>query len=62
MVFYDVDDIHSPGDLFPNLTIIRGMRLFHNYALVIAETRFQEVTLFDCLLIMDVLYIIYFRL
>lgn len=45
MLFYDVDDVFSPGDLFPNLTIIRGMRLFHNYALVIAETRFQEVML-----------------
>ncbi|XP_070495241.1 putative molluscan insulin-related peptide(s) receptor isoform X2 [Chironomus tepperi] len=43
MIFYDIDDIHSPGSLFPNLTIIRGMRLFHNYALVIAETRFQEL-------------------
>lgn len=46
MLFYDIDDVESPGKLFPNLTIIRGMRLFHNYALVIAETRFQEVILF----------------
>ncbi|XP_070490631.1 insulin receptor-like [Chironomus tepperi] len=43
LMFHDIYGILSPGSLFPNLTIIRGTRLFHNYALLMDETGFQEL-------------------
>lgn len=35
--------LKSLGAFFPNLTLIRGQRLFSNYALVIYDTDINEV-------------------
>lgn len=35
LMLYRVDGVKSLRDLFPNLTVIRGQELFHNFALVV---------------------------
>lgn len=44
MLVYVVELLDSLGNMFPNLTIIRGQKLFHNYAFVIFSTDLKQVT------------------
>lgn len=44
MLVYSVNYLNSLGAMFPNLTVIRGQRLFSNYALVIFKTDLLEVS------------------
>lgn len=37
VLLYRVEGLQSLGQLFPNLTLIRGRELFNNYALIIYE-------------------------
>lgn len=37
LLLFRVAGLESIGDLFPNLTVIRGWKLFYNYALVVFE-------------------------
>lgn len=37
VLLYRVEGLQSVGQLFPNLTLIRGRELFNNYALIIYE-------------------------
>lgn len=43
MLVHSVTGLNSLGKMFPNLTVIRGQRLFSNYAFVIYETDLTEV-------------------
>lgn len=45
MLIYSMTHLNSLGKMFPNLTIIRGQRLFSNYALVIYDSDLVEVSL-----------------
>ncbi|XP_077291455.1 insulin-like peptide receptor [Arctopsyche grandis] len=46
VLLYRVQSMKSLGEMFPNLALIRGQRLFHNYALVIFEmSQLQEIGL-----------------
>ncbi|KAK6624302.1 hypothetical protein RUM44_011161 [Polyplax serrata] len=48
VVFWRVQGLRSFGTLFPNLSVIRGKTLFHNYALVIYESKaLEEVGLYS---------------
>ncbi|XP_039293585.1 insulin receptor [Nilaparvata lugens] len=48
VLFYRVNYLRSIGQLFPNLSVIRGNHLFMNFALVIYEMRdLQEVGLYN---------------
>ncbi|XP_050709944.1 uncharacterized protein LOC126994688 [Eriocheir sinensis] len=48
LFIYDVPRLSTLGKLFPNLSVIRGERVFYNYALVIRKMRdLQEVGLFS---------------
>lgn len=42
-LIYSVTHLNSLGRMFPNMTIIRGQRLFFNYAFVIYETDLTDV-------------------
>ncbi|CRL06839.1 CLUMA_CG019541, isoform A [Clunio marinus] len=42
---YAVNHLDSLGGMFPNLTVIRGTRLFSNYAFVIHESDIKEIAL-----------------
>lgn len=47
VLLYRVEGLQSLGQLFPNLTLIRGRELFNNYALIIYELpQLLEVRLF----------------
>ena len=43
VIFWRVQGLRSFGTLFPNLSVIRGKTLFHNYALVIYESKALQV-------------------
>ncbi|XP_054999430.1 insulin-like growth factor 1 receptor [Sorex araneus] len=46
LLLFRVAGLESLGDLFPNLTVIRGWKLFYNYALVIFEmTNLKDIGL-----------------
>lgn len=45
VLFYSLTYLNSLGTMFPNLTVIRGHRLFSNYALVIYDSDLQQVRL-----------------
>lgn len=46
LLLFRVAGLESLGDLFPNLTVIRGWKLFYNYALVIFEmTHLKDIGL-----------------
>ncbi|XP_036211560.1 insulin-like growth factor 1 receptor isoform X1 [Myotis myotis] len=46
LLLFRVAGLESIGDLFPNLTVIRGWKLFYNYALVIFEmTNLKDIGL-----------------
>lgn len=45
LLVYRVSGLRSLGQLFPNLSIIRGMTLHQNYALVIYDAIDLEVSL-----------------
>lgn len=46
VLFFRVFGLTSLGHLFPNLSVIRGQKLFHNYALVIYEANdLSEISL-----------------
>ncbi|XP_032902872.1 insulin receptor isoform X2 [Amblyraja radiata] len=48
LLLFRVYGLESLKDLFPNLTVIRGTRLFFNYALVIFEMlHFKEIGLYN---------------
>lgn len=48
LLFYRVKGLKSIGKLFPNLSIIRGLELFKDYALIIYDmTHLQEVCNID---------------
>ncbi|XP_032870684.1 insulin-like growth factor 1 receptor [Amblyraja radiata] len=48
LLLYRVYGLETLRDLFPNLTVIRGVRLFFNYALVIFEmTHLKEIGLYS---------------
>ncbi|GCB73640.1 hypothetical protein scyTo_0002720 [Scyliorhinus torazame] len=48
LLLFRVYGLESLQDLFPNLTVIRGTRLFFNYALVIFEMlHFKEIGLYN---------------
>ncbi|EEB18223.1 Insulin receptor precursor, putative [Pediculus humanus corporis] len=48
VIFWRVQGLRSFGTLFPNLSVIRGKTLFHNYALVIYESKaLQEIGLYS---------------
>ena len=52
LMFYRINGISSLQQLFPNLAVIRGQRLFKNYALVIYEMfNLQEIGLTSLTLI-----------
>lgn len=48
LLLFRVAGLESLGDLFPNLTVIRGWKLFYNYALVIFEmTNLKDIGLYN---------------
>ncbi|XP_017372513.1 insulin-like growth factor 1 receptor [Cebus imitator] len=48
LLLFRVVGLESLGDLFPNLTVIRGWKLFYNYALVIFEmTSLKDIGLYN---------------
>ncbi|XP_013929440.1 PREDICTED: insulin-like growth factor 1 receptor [Thamnophis sirtalis] len=48
LLLFRVAGLETLSDLFPNLTVIRGNRLFYNYALVIFEmTNLKEIGLYN---------------
>ncbi|GLV35443.1 Insulin-like receptor [Carabus blaptoides fortunei] len=49
LMVFRVRKLHSLGQLFPNLAVIRGHALMHNYALVVYEMELVEVGLYGLL-------------
>lgn len=42
-MFFRLKGVRNLGDLFPNLSVIRGMQLFKDFALVIFDNEGLEV-------------------
>ncbi|XP_063875014.1 insulin receptor-like isoform X2 [Scylla paramamosain] len=47
LLVYQVESLKSLGQLFPNLTVIRGMKLLYHYSLVIYNTHLENIGLYN---------------
>ncbi|XP_045102910.1 insulin receptor-like isoform X2 [Portunus trituberculatus] len=47
LLVYQVESLKSLGQLFPNLTVIRGMKLLYHYSLVIYNTQLENIGLYN---------------